>query len=70
MKRKTIIYYHVGKVERGNGKPGYDWHEGYSTAPDGSSQPWQTYRECQREAKSEGAKAIFAKPADYERIGA
>ena len=24
----SVIYYRVGQVERGNGKPGYDWHNG------------------------------------------
>ena len=60
-KREIRYYYRVGMVERGNGKPGYDWLDGYSTEPNGHSQPWLTFRECQREAKSDNVRAIFLK---------
>lgn len=37
MIKKPIIEYHYrGQVERGNGKPGYDWHNGYSVGWDGA----------------------------------
>ncbi len=56
---KSYIY--CGLIERGNGKPGYDWREGYSAeGPHGEvAFPWQTYRECQREAKADGCVARF-----------
>jgi hypothetical protein len=61
---KTVTYFYRGKVERGNGKPGYDWHNGYSeTAADGSvTYPWLTRRECIADAQSQGAKAQFKYP--------
>jgi hypothetical protein len=61
---KTITYAYRGLVERGNGKPGYTWYQGYSeTAPDGSiTYPWLTYRECIADAKAQGARATFYRP--------
>lgn len=58
---KTIVYHHRGQVERGNGKSGYDWHDGYSeNAEDGSATfPWMTKAECRQDAKAQGAKAAF-----------
>jgi hypothetical protein len=61
--KPTIRYIHRGLVERGNGKPGYDWHDAYSPeGPNGEeTQPWMTYRECQRDAKAEGCRAVFVR---------
>lgn len=58
---KTITYYYRGGVERGNGKPGYDWHDGYSPNNEQGQMtaPWMTYRECQADAKAKGATAKF-----------
>lgn len=63
MKRPAMVYTYRGLIERGNGKPGYDWRAGYSeTMPGGLVvYPWQTYRECQAEAKAHGCRAIFIK---------
>ena len=60
---KTITYYYRGLIERGNGKPGYDWKEGYSAnSEDGRElHPASTKHECQQEAKQQGAKAIFVR---------
>lgn len=57
----TITYYYRGQIERGNGKPGYDWHNGYSenSSAGGALAPWMTKRECQQDAKSKNAQAIF-----------
>jgi len=57
----TIVYTFRGRIERGNGKPGYDWRNGYSeTTADGHEiAPWMTFRECQQDAKSKGARAMF-----------
>lgn len=61
MKKPIMTFYYRGMIERGNGKPGYDWHNGYSeNGADGSPlYPWQTRRECQAEARSNGANARF-----------
>lgn len=61
---KIIEYFHRGRIERGNGKPGYDWHEGYSAnAADGSTlYPWMTRLECIADARAQGAKALFHYP--------
>lgn len=56
----TITYHYRGGVERGTGS-GYRWHDGYSeNSPDGSiTYPWMTTRECQADARTRNAKAIF-----------
>lgn len=61
---ETITYYHRGHIEvpaPRNGKPGYRWAEGYSANSEtgGEMQPWMTRRECQREAKEQGKRAVF-----------
>lgn len=63
-----IVYHYRGTVERGNGKPGYDQHAGYSeNAADGSATfPWMTRRECQADARARGAVADFANPENYK----
>ena len=55
------IYVRRGLIERGNGKPGYDWHEGYSEKDDSGAVvfPWLTRRECQQEARANGLRAVF-----------
>lgn len=67
MKRQTIVYTYRGLIERGSltrGRPSYRWCNGYSaTSPEGHVYyPWGTKRECQREAKARGAKAVFVVP--------
>jgi hypothetical protein len=50
-------YFLAGSVERG---ARYEWKDGYSrVTPTGMTYPWLTKREAQRQARSEGAKAIF-----------
>lgn len=60
---KTVVYKYRGMIERGTGRPGYAWHEGYSE--DGESGrglfPWMTKAECRADAKSQGAKAEFVR---------
>lgn len=59
--RPTIVYKYRGQIERGTGRPGYAWRDGYS--PDDNqgrpTYPWLTYRECQANARAQGAKAVF-----------
>lgn len=57
----TITYIYRGQVERGDGKPGYDWHAAYSeTSPEGQVlYPWMTHAECLADAKSRHARAVF-----------
>ena len=59
---QTITYTFRGRVERGNGQPGYDWRDGYSetTAEGKVSFPWMTRGECQKDAKARGCTAKFA----------
>ena len=59
---KTITYHYRGLIERG---PRYDWREGYSAVGEngGVLYPWSTKRECQREAKKQGKKAVFVREA-------
>lgn len=56
-----ITFYYRGMIERGNGKPGYDWHEGWSENSESGQIlfGWMTKRECQKEARDRGAKAVF-----------
>jgi len=58
----TIKYHYRGPIERGNGKPRYDWKDGWSEGEDGHVlYPWMTRRECQRDAKARGCKAVFVR---------
>ncbi|HEU4343715.1 MAG TPA: hypothetical protein VFU31_19365 [Candidatus Binatia bacterium] len=57
---ETITYYYRGTVERGNGKPGYSSHPGYSEGQGKSvTYPWMTRAECRQDARKRGAKAKF-----------
>jgi hypothetical protein len=58
--KKTITYYYRGMIERG---ANYDWREGWSAnSEEGQTlYPWNTKRECQAEAKTKGAKAVFVR---------
>jgi hypothetical protein len=58
--KKTITYYYRGLIERG---ANYDWREGFSadSAEGRTLYPWNTKRECQAEAKQQGARAIFSR---------
>lgn len=62
---KTITFIYRGGVERGTGKPGYAWHDGYSENTDDGhpTYPWMTKSECRAVAKEQGAKAVFENPA-------
>lgn len=53
-----IVYTYRGNVERG---ARYDWKPGYSATirPNFVLYPWQTKRECQRDAKRFGCTAVF-----------
>ena len=63
---KTITFYYRGMIERG---ANYDWKEGWSAQSDNDRPlyPWSTQRECQHEAKPQGAKAVFVRD-DLHRI--
>lgn len=51
---ETINIFPNGQVERGNGKPGYDWHSAYSqVTPNGYTQP-STLSEWRAVAKRDG----------------
>jgi hypothetical protein len=58
MKPTSKRYDYRGLIERG---ARYQWREGYSetTETGGITYPWNTRRECQREAKAEGRIAVF-----------
>jgi len=62
---KTITFIYRGGVERGTGKPGYAWFDGYSenTADGHPVYPWMTKVECRDLARSRSAKAVFQVPA-------
>lgn len=64
---KTIIYHYRGPIERGNGKPGYDWRSGYSANSETGAPlfPWMTYAECKEDARQQGARARFSRPAAF-----
>jgi hypothetical protein len=50
-----------GEVERGNGKPGYDWHSAYSeVTADGYTQP-STLAEWRAVAKRDGQRVKIHK---------
>ncbi len=66
--KPTITYCYRGDVERGtatprNPRPGYRWADGYSEdGPEGRpSYPWMTRRECQKDAKARGCRAVFVR---------
>ena len=61
--QKTVTYIYRGGVERGTCR-GYVWHAGFSeTATDGGVYyPWMTRRECQSDARAQGAIARFEYP--------
>ena len=55
---KTITYQYRGQVERG---ARYRWADGYSetTTTVGVLYPWLTKKECRRDAKAQGKRAVF-----------
>lgn len=56
------VYLRGDLVERGTGKPGYRWVQGYyGINPDNGAKlyPLVTRREAQATAKSDGEKALF-----------
>lgn len=57
----TITYKYRGMIERGSLNSRYRWIEGYSAdGPEGGIlYSWMSYRECQRDAKMQGCKAVF-----------
>lgn len=59
--KPTRTYYYRGQIERGTGRPGYAWRDGYSAnSPEGFVLfPWMTKRECQADAKKDGYRAVF-----------
>ena len=65
MSAPTIRYEYRGSIERAT-KRGYAWRAGYSeTADNGAvAYPWQTKRECQRDAAARGARAVFVRDSD------
>lgn len=62
-KRPTITYYYRGQIERWNAsKRSYTWTAGYSPGNEMLvTYPWNTYRECQKEAAAQGCRAVFVK---------
>jgi hypothetical protein len=60
-KMGTITYTERGGVEVPDGKGSYKWATGYSetTATGGISYPWMTMRQCQADARAQGAVAHF-----------
>lgn len=62
-KKPEMIFHLRGYIERGDGKGGYVWKEGYSQNSENGNvlYPWNTFRECQREAVVAGCKAVFVR---------
>lgn len=57
----TITYHYRGLIERPT-KRGYVWEEGYSAGEGSAIQyPWLTKTEARADARSQGAKATFAR---------
>ncbi len=61
---KTIVYYYRGYIERASTnrkRLSYRFCYGYSqnTQSDNVVFPWQTRRECQEDARQQGATAVF-----------
>ncbi len=68
--KTTIAYHYRGGVERGIGGS-YEWREGYSQGSADDSHvyyPWMTKRECQRDAKAQGATARFYRNGNPEKL--
>ena len=65
MKREHETWYLVGTVERGRSHKtiGYQRYDGYSTDPNGHTQPWCTYREAQAMSRAGGKVARFKRPS-------
>lgn len=59
--KPTIAYHYRGDVERGGPTTRIRWARGYSASglAGAVAYPWLTRRECQRDAKWQGARAIF-----------
>jgi len=59
-KVKRISYYYRGMIEHGTGC-GYRWVEGWSAQSSNNLPlyPWMTKRQCQQDAKRQGARAVF-----------
>lgn len=66
---RSIVYVYRGPIERG---PSYSWHDGYSsaTAEGGVLYPWMTRRECEQDARRQGARAVFVSRLDCNRLHA
>lgn len=62
----TIEYVYRGQIERwanGRRRGRATWHDGYSPTVNGCiSYPWHTRRECEKDAKLRGCRAIFVRP--------
>lgn len=56
-------YFYAGQIERGTR---YAWRDGYAkvTPENHVTYPWLTIREAQKQAKSEGALAMFHETQD------
>jgi hypothetical protein len=65
---KTITYIYRGQIERG---ADYHWCNGFSPdSEDGlPTYPWMTKRECQTDAKANGAKAAFREVQSFSQVG-
>jgi len=63
--KPTITYYYRGLIERGSD---YHWTKGYSANSDDNLPlyPWETFRECQRDAKLKGARAVFVEDREHQ----
>ena len=57
----VILFVRGDLIERGNGKPGYDWKQGYNEMNSEGflTFPGVTRREAQAYAKAQGKKAKF-----------
>lgn len=60
---KEKVYFYRGQIERVTSRGQGRWTEGYSGvgAAGGVLYPWNTKRECQREARDEGKVARFVR---------
>ena len=70
MNKPTIVYTYRGQVERGAGNS-YRWADGYSeTGQSGEIYyPWLTWRECLRDARTRGAKAVKQYIKSFSHVG-
>ena len=65
-KRKQIVYYYRGPIERG---AAYCWVDGYSETMGGYIvYPWNTRGELRLEAKRKGLKAVFVRDNKVEHF--